>query len=123
MRQYLEGKIIHVTPKVYLMRFLMIKPSALNGRLAKWAIYLSQYDMEFLPQKTIKGQALVDFLADNLTSKAIRMYKGLPDEVVKVFATLATFDNQVWQLYFDGVSQTSPNGNLMAGVGVVLVSP
>lgn len=59
--------------------------SALNGRLAKWSILLSQYDMEFLPQKAIKGQALANFLADNPASKAVRMYEGLLDEVAKVF--------------------------------------
>ena len=27
----------------------------LNGRLAKWAILLSQYEIQFLPQKAVKG--------------------------------------------------------------------
>jgi len=39
----------------------MTKPGSLNSRLAKWAILLSQYDMLFVPQKVIKGQALADF--------------------------------------------------------------
>jgi len=29
----------------------------------------------------------------------------------------------VWQLFFDGASRTSPEGNIIAGVGVVLISP
>jgi len=34
------------------------EPSSLNDRLAKWAILLSQYEMQFLPQKVVKEQAV-----------------------------------------------------------------
>src|SRR4051812_1968805 len=65
MRHYLVGQTIHVISKVNPPRLLMTKPSSLNGRLAKWVILLSQYDMHFLPQKAIKGQAIADFMAKN----------------------------------------------------------
>src|SRR5436189_247190 len=55
MRHYLVGQTIHVISKVNPLKLLMTKPSSLNGRLAKWAILLSQYDIYFLPQKAIKG--------------------------------------------------------------------
>ena len=29
----------------------------------------------------------------------------------------------MWQLFFDGVLRTNPEGNIIAGVGVVLISP
>ena len=51
MRHYLVGQTIHVISKVNPLRLLMTKPSSLNGRLTKWAILLSQYDMHFLPTK------------------------------------------------------------------------
>jgi len=31
----------------------------------KWAIILKQYDLVYVPQKAIKGQALVDFLVNH----------------------------------------------------------
>ncbi|KAL0451277.1 UNVERIFIED_CONTAM: hypothetical protein Slati_1105800 [Sesamum latifolium] len=37
------------------------KPEA-SGRLVKWAIELSEYDISYLPQTTIKAQALADFV-------------------------------------------------------------
>jgi len=37
---YLVGHTIHVISKVNPLRLLMMKPSLLNGRLAKWAILL-----------------------------------------------------------------------------------
>jgi len=55
MRHYLVGQTIHVILKVNPLRLLMIKPSSVNGRLAKWAILLSQHEMQFLPQKAVKG--------------------------------------------------------------------
>src|SRR3954470_60104 len=65
MRHYLVGQTIHVVSKVNPLRLLMTKPFFLNGRLAKWALLLSQYDMHFLPQKAIKGQANADFMVEN----------------------------------------------------------
>jgi len=37
--------------------------------------------------------------------------------------TLTSFEEQLWKLFFDGTSRTGPQGNIVAGVGVVLVSP
>ena len=64
MRHYLVGQTINVISKVNPLRLLMMKPSSLNGRLTKWATLLSQYEMRFLPQKAMKGQAVADFLAE-----------------------------------------------------------
>lgn len=66
----------------------------------KWVILLSQYEMQFLPQKDIKGQALVDFLTENPASKAVKMYEELPDEVEEVLSTQTMFNNQVWLALF-----------------------
>ena len=123
MRHYLVGQTINVISKVNLLRLLMTKPSSLNGRLAKWAILLSQYEMHFLPQKAVKGQAVADFLAEHPDPRAAKLYEDLPDEVVEVCLTQTSFERQVWQLFFDGASRTSPKGHIVAGVGVVLVSP
>ena len=45
------------------MRFLFQKP-ALVGRCIKWQVLLSQYDITFVTQKSMKGQAMADYLAD-----------------------------------------------------------
>jgi len=101
----------------------MTKPLSLNGRLAKWVILLSQYEMHFLPQKAMKGQAVADFLAEHPDPRATVLYEDLPDEVVKVCLTQTSFEGQVWQLFFDGASRTGPRGHVIVGAGVVLVSP
>ena len=45
MRHYLVDQTIHVISKVNPLRLFMTKPSSLNGRPAKWAILLAQYEM------------------------------------------------------------------------------
>jgi len=95
MRHYLVGQTIHVISKVNPLRLLMTKPSSLNGRLTKWDILLSQYEMHFLPQKAVKGQAVPDFLAEHLDPRATELYENLPDEVAKVCLTHTSFEGQV----------------------------
>ena len=113
MRHYL-GQTINVISKVNPLRLLMTKPSSLNGRLTKWAILLSQYEMHFLPQKAVKGQAVADLLAEHPDPKATKLYDDLPDEVAEACQTQTSFERQVWQLFFDGASRTSPKGHIVA---------
>ena len=52
---------------------------------------LSQYEMRFLPQKTVKGQAVADFLAEHPDPRVTELYEDLPDEVAKVCLTQTSF--------------------------------
>ena len=79
--------------------------------------------MQFLPQKVIKGQAVANFLAEHPDPRTTKLYEDLPDEIAEVYMTQMSLEEQVWKLFFDGASRTSPRGNIMAGVGVVLVFP
>ena len=71
----------------------------------------------------MKGQAVADFLAEYPNSRAIELYEDLLDEVAEVCTTQTSFGRQVWQLFFDGALRTGPQGHVIVGVGVVLVSP
>src|SRR3954471_18271956 len=82
-RHHLTGQIIYVVSRINSLRLLMTKPSALNGRLTKWAMLLSQYDMHFLPQKATKGQAIADLLAENPRSNSATLFEKLPDETAE----------------------------------------
>ncbi|GKV15290.1 hypothetical protein SLEP1_g26087 [Rubroshorea leprosula] len=35
------------------------------GRIGKWVLALSEFNLKYMPQKAVKGQALADFLADH----------------------------------------------------------
>jgi len=79
--------------------------------------------MQFMPQKAIKGQAVTDCLADHRVPRSSKLYDDLSDEIAKVSMIHVSSEEQVWQLFFDGVSRTSPGENIVTGVGVVLISP
>ena len=66
---------------------------------------MSQYDMTFIPQKAIKGQALADFLAAYPVPESSKLHEDIPDEVIEVNITSG---DDVWQLFFDGASRTEP---------------
>ena len=98
----------------------MTKPGSLNSRLAKWALLLSQYDMLFVPQTAVKGQALAEFLAAHPVSENSKLHEDIPDEV---FESNIISEDEVWQMFFDGASRIGPKGKIIAGVGVVFISP
>jgi hypothetical protein len=73
-----------------------------TGWIAQWAMEIGQYDVEFIPRRAIKSQALTDFIAEWIDS-CLQGIDELPD---------------YWVMYFDG-SYTFDG----AGAGVVLISP
>ena len=99
----------------------MTNPGTLNSRLAKWGMLMSQYSMTFVPQKAVKGQAIADFLAAHPVPDTSKLYEELPDEITEANAT--SKEPEVWQMYFDGASRSGPHGRIIAGVGVVFISP
>ncbi|XXG53721.1 hypothetical protein AAC387_Pa03g1776 [Persea americana] len=63
------------------LKVLMTKAGLLNPRMAKWSILLSHFDIEYVPQKAMKGQALADFLAVHLQQKGSQLTKPLQNEL------------------------------------------
>ena len=48
-----------------------------------------------MPQKTVKGQAMVDFLADHPKTGNSKLYDDLPDETAEVDVINASSEEQV----------------------------
>ena len=76
--------------------------------------------MTFVPQKAIKGQTLVDFLAAHPILETSKLHEDILDEVTK--ANITSSDD-VWQMFFDSALKTRPKGKIVTGVGVVFISP
>jgi hypothetical protein len=83
------------------MKKVLQKPD-LSGRLVNWAMELGQFDIEFHPRTTIKGQVMADFLVEFCN---IPEAEELPKELT-------------WVVYVDG---SSARGR--SGVGVLLRNP
>jgi len=110
LRHYMQAHKVRVISKADPIKYVLSRP-VLSGRLAKWAIILELYDLVYVPQKAVKGQALADFLADHPDEWELN--DDLPGEKVFVIDILPP-----WEMYFDGA--TRQDGTR---AGVVLVSP
>ncbi|KAJ9544306.1 hypothetical protein OSB04_024013 [Centaurea solstitialis] len=62
LRHYFESHHIIIVTN-YPLKIVLRKPE-LTGRLAKWSIYLSGFDLTYKPRTVIKSQALADFVAE-----------------------------------------------------------
>ncbi|XP_020082008.1 uncharacterized protein LOC109705667 [Ananas comosus] len=123
LRHYMLEHKIHLISRVDPLKFLMTRP-VLTGRLAKWAVILLEFDITYVPQKAIKGQALTDFLAAHPIPDDSPLVCDLPDEHIM----FATDDQPYWKMYFDGASSIqpafSPNiPKIKAGIGLIFVTP
>ncbi|XP_012453522.1 uncharacterized protein LOC105775558 [Gossypium raimondii] len=96
-----------------------MESTALNERMARWQIILSEFDIIYVNQKAIKGSAIAEFLA----SRALEDYEPLnfdfPNEDLMYVATAKedSHENRPWKLNFDGASNAVGNG-----IGAVMVS-
>ena len=62
LRQYMLNYTTWLVSKMDPIKYIFQKP-ALTGRIALWQVLLSEFDIVYVPQKAIKGSALVDYLA------------------------------------------------------------
>lgn len=58
----------------------MMKSPALSGRMARWQILLSEYDIVYVSQKSIKGSVIADFLATRTTEEYKPLRFDFPNE-------------------------------------------
>ena len=67
LRPYFQAHTIEV-PTEYPMKQVLHKPET-SGRLMKWAIELSEFDIKYKPKTAIKGQVLADFVMEFISAK------------------------------------------------------
>ena len=89
LRPYFQAHTIEV-PTEYPMKQVLHKPET-SGRLMKWAIELSEFDIRYKPKTTIKGQVLADFVIEFTLVEPIEN-------------TQALTDLPIWKLSVDGAT-------------------
>ncbi|KAA3462430.1 RNA-directed DNA polymerase (Reverse transcriptase), Ribonuclease H [Gossypium australe] len=119
LRQYMLYHTTWLMSKLDPLKYMM-KSTALNGRMTRWKILFSKFDIVYVNQKAVKGSAIVDFLA----SRALEDYEPLnfdfPNEDLMYVATTKedTQKGHPWKLNFDEALNTVGNE-----IGAVLASP
>ncbi|XP_070034468.1 uncharacterized protein [Nicotiana tomentosiformis] len=86
--------------------------------LEKWQILLSEFDIIYVTQKVVKGQALADHLAENPVDgeyKPLKTY--FPDEEVSLVGKDFAKTYDCWRMFFDGAANFKG-----VAIGVILVS-
>ncbi|XP_040369443.1 uncharacterized protein LOC121051299 [Rosa chinensis] len=128
LRHYMLSFTTCIITQTDLVKYMLSRP-ILRGRIGKWVLALSEFSLQYVPQKAVKGQAIADFLAHHPPLE-IPVLKEL--EIACNAATQpdkpcipeyeiwyqATIFLQPWVLFFYG-SRT----DAMAGAGIVLENP
>ena len=101
------------------VKYIFEKP-ALTTQIARWQVFLSEYNIVYVTQKAIKGSALADYLAQQPLNDYQPMHPEFPDEDI-----MALFEEKIkdkdmdkWIVWFDSMSNA-----LGHRVGAALVSP
>ena len=103
LRPYFQAHTIEV-PTEYPMKQVLHKPET-SGRLMKWAIELSEFDIRYRPKTAIKAQVLADFIMEFTSAEPAKDAQ-------------ATTDLSTWKLSVDGALNAQGSG-----VGLILTSP
>jgi hypothetical protein len=77
----------------------MLSMSILSGRIGKWILALSEFDLRYESAKAVKGKVMADLVTQHCN-------------------TVSSLEVALWTLFFDG--STCDQG---AGIGIVLISP
>ena len=85
------------------IKYLFEKP-ALTGRLARWLLLLSEFDLKYVTRKSVKGRAVAEFLADHPVEGGEAVEYLFPDE------SILHIDDEYWTMYFDGASNQNGYG-------------
>ncbi|KAK5773292.1 hypothetical protein PVK06_049598 [Gossypium arboreum] len=101
------------------IKYMMESP-ALSGRMARWQILLSEYDIAYVSQKSIKGSAIADFLATRTMEGYEPLKFDFPDEDLMCITEMESESSKEksWKMCFNGASNA-----LGHGIRAILVSP
>ncbi|KAH9751207.1 Ribonuclease H [Citrus sinensis] len=103
LRPYFQAHEVIVLTNQPLKQTLA-KPDV-SGRLVKWAVELGEFDIQFKPRTSVKGQAVVDFIADFT-------------EVETPHSEVLEEQSKQWTLYVDGASNSKGSGG-----GLIVITP
>ncbi|XP_059635464.1 uncharacterized protein LOC132277643 [Cornus florida] len=93
LRVYMRSVDVYLLCQTNEIKYMLSRP-LITGRIGKWALALMEFNFIFVPQKSVKGRVLADFLADHpSTDIDPQVYDKLESSVI--FLT-------PWILMFDG---------------------
>jgi len=98
LRPYLLSTECTIICKEDVVTYMLSMP-IMSGRIGKWILALSEFDLRYESAKVVKGQIMADFVTQHCS-------------------LVGSLEVAPWTLFFDG--STCDQG---AGIGIVLISP
>ncbi|XP_050916555.1 uncharacterized protein LOC127131683 [Lathyrus oleraceus] len=110
------------------IKYIFEKP-IVTGRIAQWQMLLTEYDIQYMTQKAIKGSVLSDYLAHLPVEGYQPLRFDFLDEDIMFIRDFTMSCSEIspeegpkpgsqWTLVFDGASNARGHG-----IGVVITSP
>ena len=111
LKHYVLAHKVLLIARIDPLKYLMETPVQ-DGKIAKWVLLLSEYDIKYVTQKFVKGRAIANHLAQCLLEAAEEIQGDFPDK------DIMEIDVESWKMYFNGATNQNGSGN-----GVLLISP
>ena len=112
LTHYMTEYSVQLVSRLYPLRYLFDRP-VLTSRLMRWLVLFTEFDIQYVTQKSIKGSVLADHLASLPVTDSKVIDDDFPDEEIAGVTSLSG-----WRMYFDGAANHSGYG-----IGVLLISP
>ncbi|XP_070002455.1 uncharacterized protein [Nicotiana sylvestris] len=117
LKHYLSSYTTYLISRLDLLKYIYQKPMP-TGRLAKWKILLTEFDIVYVTRTVMKAQALADHLAENLVDEGYEPLKTyFTDDEVMHIGEVEQVEKPGWKLFFDGADNMKG-----IGIGAVLIS-
>lgn len=114
LRNYMLSHKVQLLSRMDPLKYLFEKP-ALSGRTSKLQLLLSEFEITYVTQKSVKERAIADQLASHTLLDNTELKVDFPDEWV-MYADQV--EDKPWKIYFDGARNKKGRG-----VGALLESP
>ncbi|XP_075097890.1 uncharacterized protein LOC142175209 [Nicotiana tabacum] len=111
LKHYFQAHVVRLVSRANPIKFVMSK-LALSDRLARWYLQFQQFEIVYVHQKAVKGQALVDFLADHPIPDDWELSDEFSDEDAMVIEI-----QPPWKMYFVGAAHREGDGG-----GIVFIT-
>ena len=112
LRHYVIEYFILLVSQLDPLRYMFEIP-VLIGRLMRWLVLLTEFDIQYVTQKSVKGSIVADHLASLPIFGDIPIDDDFLDEQIVSVTSIAG-----WWLYFDGAANQSG-----FGIVILLISP
>ena len=108
----MQAYTIHSVTEVDPMKYILSRP-VISGWLAKWFVAFQEFEIAYVPQNSIQGKALANFLVDHPILANWELSDDFPNEDELYIEILP-----LWVMFFDEVTRHEK-----LGADLVFVSP